>query len=163
MNAPTLAAITFKPSGGGVAVVSQLLWDVVSRRSGAQSLVLLRGDRRLPSLPEKVRYAVHLAAKQIAGVTGGIVFAHLGLAKPMRNIPRAFRKPYAIFLHGIEAWRPLTSREHALLAGADLRLANSNYTAARVMEMHPAIGPVVACPLALPVGWSDAAGASDAS
>jgi phosphatidylinositol alpha-1,6-mannosyltransferase len=70
----------------------------------------------------------------------------------LTGIPRRLRQPYAIFLHGIEVWRPLTRGEQAVLEGAQLRLANSPFTAARVMDMHPGIGPVIPCPLALPPG-----------
>ena len=49
----------------------------------------------------------------------------------------------------MEAWCPLPPRTVQLLAAADIRLANSDYTATRVMRAHPGIGPVDVCPLAL--------------
>jgi len=139
-------------TGGGVAVVSRLLWSVFERQWGAraQLLTLIAGKAPTPTFPEKVRYALALAALQAAGTTDWILFSHLGLAKPLRRIPRRWRKPYAVFLHGIEAWRPLTDGERTILTRAELRISNSRYTARRVMEMHPDIGPVIPCPLALP-------------
>jgi len=54
-----------------------------------------------------------------------------------------------VFIHGIEAWRPLPPTTTAVLQGAALRVANSAFTATRVAAMHPGIGPIVPCPLAL--------------
>jgi phosphatidylinositol alpha-1,6-mannosyltransferase len=138
-------------TGGGVAVVSRLLWSAFQQQwAAARLLVLVRGSAPQPTFSEKVRYALTLAAIQGAGSTDWILFSHLGLAKPLGVMPVRLRRRYAIFLHGIEVWRPLTAGERMLLTGAELRLSNSAYTAARVMEMHPDVGPVVPCPLALP-------------
>jgi phosphatidylinositol alpha-1,6-mannosyltransferase len=140
------------PSGGGVAVVARLLWGALggNNRLDPRLLVLIEGDRPMPTFVEKVRYALELTGIQASATTDWILYSHLGLAKPLGSIPRRWQKPYAVFLHGIEVWRPLTSGEQAILERADLRLANSRYTADRVMEMHPAIGAVIPCPLALP-------------
>jgi phosphatidylinositol alpha-1,6-mannosyltransferase len=78
-----------------------------------------------------------------------VLFSHLGLARAERLVPAPLRAPYAVFLHGVEAWRRLGPVDRHLLAGAALRLANSNYTADRVREANPEIGPVDVCPLAL--------------
>jgi phosphatidylinositol alpha-1,6-mannosyltransferase len=148
---PALAAISLETTGGGVAAVSRLLWDVCrSRWEGTRLLKLIHGTHAQPTLPDKVQYALQLAAVQALGQADWILYSHLGLAKPLRGIPRAVQKPYVVFLHGIEAWCNLQPAHLDLLAGATHRVANSTYTAARVMNAHPTIGPVVACPLALP-------------
>jgi phosphatidylinositol alpha-1,6-mannosyltransferase len=152
VQAPTLAAISLAPSGGGVAVVARLLWRALQSDGGLDPrlLTLIRGESPLPTYLEKVRYALALAGVQAAGGTDWMLYSHLGLAKPLTSIPRRFRRPYAVFLHGIEVWRPLTAGELTILEQAECRLANSGYTAARVIDMHPTIGPVIPCPLALP-------------
>jgi phosphatidylinositol alpha-1,6-mannosyltransferase len=78
----------------------------------------------------------------------------LSLAKVQRVVPWGRRRPYFVFLHGIEAWCPLSSAGRALLAGAALRVANSAYTARRVLEAQPEIGEVSVCPLAVPPAWT---------
>src|SRR4029079_843272 len=99
------------PSGGGVAVVARLLWGALggNNRLDPRLLVLIEGDRPVPTPAEKVRYALALTGIQARGASDWILYSHLGLAKPLGSIPRPCRKPYAVFLHGIEVWRPLTS------------------------------------------------------
>jgi phosphatidylinositol alpha-1,6-mannosyltransferase len=151
MLAPTVAAISMQSSGGGVATVARLLWSVIEQQWGDAARLLVLSERnRQPTFSEKTRYALRLAAVQATGATDWVVYSHLGLAKPLGGMPRGWHKPYAIFLHGIEVWRPLTAGERAVLTNAQLRIANSHFTATRTMAMHPDIGPVIACRLALP-------------
>jgi phosphatidylinositol alpha-1,6-mannosyltransferase len=157
-RSPTLAAISLAPTGGGVAVVARLLWEVFQGEWGnhAHLLTLIGSERTRPSFTEKTLYALRLARTQATGETDLILFSHLGLAKPLLGVPRKWHRPYGVFLHGIEAWNPLPPEHVDLLAGADVRIANSRFTATRVMSAHPRIGPVVACPLGLPAGAAGA-------
>ena len=155
MNGPVVAAITLHPAGGGVAAVARLLWQVVQTRWGgdARLITLLAGSdggALDSSTAERVRFGARVAMEQVTGRCPWVFYSHLSLAKVQRYVPAGRRHPYMVFLHGIEAWRPL-SRFHArLLARAVLRVANSHYTADRVRQVHPEIGPVATCPLALP-------------
>jgi phosphatidylinositol alpha-1,6-mannosyltransferase len=156
---PTIAAITLDQTGGGVAAVSRLFWRVIAERWGRQAQLVTMFEH--PSLPatlrEKVRYTMAMASAQAFGRTDWILFTHLGLAKIQTSVPKLFRRPYAVFLHGIEAWKPLSANERDALAGAQLRVANSRYTAERVKAAHPDIGEVAVCPLALPAQDPNAA------
>jgi phosphatidylinositol alpha-1,6-mannosyltransferase len=147
-----LAAITLHPTGGGIAVVSNLLWQVLSRRwnQHARLATVFDHDSRPATFPEKVRLSIAVGSAQILGRTDWILFSHLGLAQAQQFVPKPMRRPYGVFLHGIEAWTELSAGEKRAVAEADLRIANSRYTAARVMAKHPDIGPIDACPLALP-------------
>lgn len=152
VRSPTLAAISLEPTGGGVAGVARLLWDVFERQWGADArlLTLIESGRTHPSFAEKTRYALRLARAQAMQSTDSILFSHLGLAKPLQGMPRTWHRPYGVFVHGVEAWNALPGEQLELLARAELRIANSAYTARRVMDAHPEVGPVVPCPLALP-------------
>jgi phosphatidylinositol alpha-1,6-mannosyltransferase len=79
-----------------------------------------------------------------------VFYTHLAVARVQQFVPPPVRRPYAIFLHGIEAWRNLPAGMRRVLDGAALRVANSQFTARRVAEAHPGVGPIVVCPLALP-------------
>jgi phosphatidylinositol alpha-1,6-mannosyltransferase len=149
---PALATISLDASGGGVAVVARLLRDVLHQRWGgnARLVQLIHGRHAQPTFLDKVQYALSLAALQARGQADWLLYSHVRLAKPLLGMPRAIRRPYAVFLHGIEAWCELPEGQVELLASAEVRISNSAYTAARVMAAHPAIGPVHACPLALP-------------
>jgi len=95
----------------------------------------------------------------MSGRSAWVLFTHLGLARAEGYVPSAWRVPYAVFLHGIESWTPLSPRDRDLLRRARLLLANSDFTARRVVEANPDLGHVVTCPLALPGDGRDRAAA----
>jgi phosphatidylinositol alpha-1,6-mannosyltransferase len=147
IDKPLVTAVSTAENGGGVAVVARLLWHAFERRwpRDAQLLRLIEGSHPRPTLRDKINFTLRLAAAR----SDWILFSHLGLARAQARLPKVLHRPYGVFLHGVEAWCPLTSSTIQLLAAADVRLANSAYTAARVMRAHPEIGRVEPCPLAL--------------
>ncbi len=150
MTRAMLAAITVAPGGGGIAEVSRALWDVVRTQWTDARLVTLTADARARAgRVEKGRFAARIAAAQVLHSVDWMLFTHLQLLRVQQLVPTHLRRPYAVFLHGIEAWGSLSPGDEHLLASARLRLANSEFTATRVMAAHPHIGQVVACPLAL--------------
>ncbi len=146
-----MSAITVEPGTGGVAEVSRLLWSVCRQAWGddLRLITLCPGKAGQPTWVEKARFVARLGIDQAFGRCSWILHSHLSLARSQAAVPARLRRPYAVFLHGIEAWGRLSSRDERSLKGATLRLANSDFTARRVMERHPGVGPVVACPLAL--------------
>jgi phosphatidyl-myo-inositol dimannoside synthase len=165
---PCLAAITLDTMGGGVAAVSRLLWRVFQDRWAADArLVTLLNDRApLQSLDSstatRVRFGAQVATLQISQQVDWVFYTHLSVARVQSFVPPPMRRPYAVFVHGIEAWRPLPPAATAVLQAAALRVANSTFTATRVASMHPSIGPVVPCPLALVPDDSARTAAADA-
>jgi len=155
MNRPCLAAITLDQMGGGVAAVSRLLWRVFQDRwaGDARLVTLLNGHGSLRTLDSstatRVRFGAQVATLQISQQVDWVLYAHLSVARVQTFVPPPMRRPYAVFVHGIEAWRPLPPATTAVLQGAALRVANSTFTATRVASMHPGIGPIMPCPLAL--------------
>src|SRR5580765_5190582 len=151
MKAPALAVITLDPTGGGISVVAQLIWSVLHERwaDRARLIDMFEHENRPATLSEKVRFSLSLLRAQGTGAVDWVLFSHLGLAQVQDVIPAPLRCRYGIFLHGVDAWQPLSARAQRVLANADVRFANSCYTAEKVMRMHPAVGPVEACPLAL--------------
>jgi phosphatidyl-myo-inositol dimannoside synthase len=165
VNAPLLAAITLNPTGGGIAAVSTLLWRVFEEQWGskAQLHTMFEHESRPATLAEKARFTMSLSRVEAAGRTDWILFTHLGLARVQTAIPAPMRQRYGVFLHGIEAWKPLRASEQDALANASLRLANSRYTADRVLAMNPGVGPIEVCPLALPVPSNGGSASPDAA
>ena len=155
MNRPCLAAITLDPMGGGVAAVSRLLWRVFQDRwaEDARLVTLLNDQAALQTLDSstatRVRFGAHIATLQVSQQVDWMLYTHLSVARVQTFVPPPMRRPYAVFIHGIEAWRPLPPTTTDVLQGAALRVANSAFTATRVAAMHPGIGPIVPCPLAL--------------
>jgi phosphatidylinositol alpha-1,6-mannosyltransferase len=150
---PCLAAITLDSRGGGVAVASRLLWRVFSDRWGDQTrlFTLLEDNGSLESLDSstatRVRFGTALAGGQALGQCRWVFYSHLSVARVQSFVPTPFRRPYGVFLHGIEAWQPLAPPQRKVLQGAAIRVANSRFTADRVLEANPDVGPIAICPL----------------
>jgi phosphatidylinositol alpha-1,6-mannosyltransferase len=102
-----------------------------------------------PSLGRKIAFGGPLILDQLRSRVHSILFSHLGLAGVERLVPSRLQAPYGVFLHGIEAWKPLTAGQTTTVNRARLRAANSQYTARRVREANPAVCDVAVCPLAL--------------
>ena len=155
MSRPCLAAITLDQRGGGIALVSRLLWRVFQEQwPGDSTLVTLLNDAHpLTSLHSstltRVQFGMRMASVQATGRCDWIMYSHLSLAKVQAQLPAAARRPYAVFIHGIEVWRDLSAAEKAILRGASLRVANSAFTARRVEGLHADVGAIHICPLAI--------------
>jgi phosphatidylinositol alpha-1,6-mannosyltransferase len=163
MKWPGLVAITLDARGGGVAAASRLMWQAFQDRwHGECRLETLVDDGAENSTLEtdtatRVAFGARLAKAQVLNECRWLFYSHLGVAQVQNYLPSAFRRPYGIFLHGIEVWRELTAGQRRLLSEASLLVANSEYTARRVRETHPWMPPVEVCPLALPqTSMSDA-------
>jgi phosphatidylinositol alpha-1,6-mannosyltransferase len=152
---PTLATITLHPKGGGIAAVSRLMWQVFQEQWGGECRLvqLVEDDVDPPTLETttvaRVQFGARLAREQALGQCRWTLYTHLSLTKVQSFVPRGLEKPYAVFLHGIEAWRPLSPTQRRVLEDATLLMANSRYTARRVTAAHPWIGPIHVCPLAM--------------
>jgi phosphatidylinositol alpha-1,6-mannosyltransferase len=152
---PTLAAVTLHERGGGVASVSRLIWQVMGETWGDRRRLITLGGApsnpgkpRRPSLAGRAAFGLRLAASQAAHPDSWVFFTHLSLARAQRYVPVVLRRQYAVFLHGIEAWRPLNPDEQDILRGAALRVANSRYTASAIAAANPGVGSIDVCPLA---------------
>jgi phosphatidyl-myo-inositol dimannoside synthase len=145
-----LGTITQERGTGGIARVSVLIWRAMEELVGGNCRVVsvLSHSGRATRL-EKMRFAWQLVGMQWRGEVKWILFDHLTLATVQNLVPRSRRAPYAIFLHGVEVWCPLSPRQKRVLRSAAIRIANSHYTARRVAETHPDIGPIEVCQLAL--------------
>ena len=66
-----------------------------------------------------------------------VVYDHVDLAVLHAVIPRLKSVPYAVFLHGIEVWKPLVGRRREALLGANLLLVNSATTEAEARGFNP--------------------------
>jgi len=157
---PAIGAITLNRRGGGVAAVSRLLHQVVSEGWGGDCRAVTLVDAAARSLETGLRQRVSFGARltwlQASGRCDWMMCTHLSVARAQELIPSPLRRPYAVFLHGIEAWRPLTASQRSALRGATVLLANSAYTSARVVAAHAWVRPPAICPLTLPPAEADA-------
>lgn len=151
---PLLAAVTLDVQGGGIAAVSRMTRRALAEAWPTSRLVTLYdvpvgpGPTR-PGLSAQLRFGVNVLRRQVSSAEGWILFNHLALAQAQAFVPRSFRRPYVVFLHGIEAWQPLPPSGRRALDGAALLIANSHHTAARVRAANPGPGAIHVCQLAL--------------
>lgn len=148
---PILCTVTRAAGHGGIARVANLLWHALQVFSDnrCQLVTLMPDGSPQPTLLDKFWFTKTVVEKQMSRKAAWIMFDHLGLARVQNFVPESLRRPYAVFLHSVEVWNPLSPGRKAVLKRARVRVANSYYTAQRVAAVHPDIGPIQVCHLAL--------------
>src|SRR5689334_14589054 len=120
LGRPGLAVPTFSTEGGGVAYVARLLRAALSDLTGREpwSIELTRSARPM-NRKDVAAFGFRLFGGTIGNSADWIFFAHPGLSRAQRAIPRRVRLPYAVQLHGTEAWEGELARS---VWDADLRI-----------------------------------------
>lgn len=152
VDRPGLGLIVRSNPGDGIAYVAELLQRTSEEIAGAAPKVVSLDQRRAATVGVKrqVRYFMRLLAAQWGSDPSWWLFAHVGIARAQRWVPRPLRKPYAVLLYGTEAWDVALSESRRMaLRDARLRIAISPHTARRAMETHPDVGSVRHCLLGL--------------
>jgi phosphatidylinositol alpha-1,6-mannosyltransferase len=147
-----LAAATLSRSGDGIAYAARLIHRALSDLGGHEpTLIELGATGAEPvTLGTRVQFFAKLARLQSLRRVNWVVFTHVGIARAQLRVPRQFRRPYAVFLHGIEAWSAtLDAERRAVLRNAKARIAISPHTAHRVAAVHPDLPALETCLLAL--------------
>lgn len=104
----------------------------------------------------KLRFIALALRRALAGPRpSATVCLHLRLS-PVARLVTGARGRLAVFLHGIEAWKPLGPLERWALGRADVLVANSEHTARRFRQANPGFSgrPIAVCHLG--VGAADA-------
>jgi phosphatidylinositol alpha-1,6-mannosyltransferase len=149
---PSLAVITLQQGGDGIAYAALLLERALREIAQVAVPVLELAPRTptKPTLREQAGFILRLGVAQFLDRQSWWLFNHVGIARAQNQVPRFVRRRYGVLLCGIEAWDPeLSSDRKTALRNAAARIAISRYTARRVSELHPEVGPITACPLAL--------------
>ena len=159
LGRPAVAVITQSPKGGGVAYIARLLVQALGTAAGEPPALLSLDQEEATnvSASRKVRFAGRLLTHSALRRSDWIMFGHPGIASVQQMIPRPTRLPYAIQLHGTDAWERPPSRA---VIEATLRFAPSRYTIDRARSAYPEIGEIELCPHGLlpraPLtGWPD--------
>jgi phosphatidylinositol alpha-1,6-mannosyltransferase len=147
-----LATATLSRSGDGIAYAARLIHRAISDLAGGEPAVVQLGETGAEpvALRTRVQFFARLARLQSLRRVNWMVFTHVGIARAQLKVPRQFRQPYAVFLHGIEAWSAtLDADRRAALRAARVRIAISPHTARRVAAAHPDLPGLETCLLAL--------------
>jgi glycosyltransferase involved in cell wall biosynthesis len=131
----------------GVSAFSRLVVRTV-----APARVLVLNDRPHGPLWRKLRFLVKaLGLKTRRRSYTEVLCLHLHLI-PVARLVAARRGRLTVFLHGVEAWKPLGWLQRRSLGAATLIMANSEHTVRRFYEANPrfTIHRVHVCHLAVP-------------
>ena len=131
---------------GGIGQVSEALVSALGQL-GAPEVVTVK-----PGLPSTLRGA-WLAARlsRVAPRARLVLYEHRGLALVHAALPLGRATPYAIFLHGVEIWRPLSTHQRRAVERASFLLANSRTTVLEARRHNPWLPDVTVVPLGVSV------------
>lgn len=81
-----------------------------------------------------------------------LVCTHLGLSPVARILASRTKRPYQVFVHGVEAWKPFHGRTRWGIGRAQRILTNSHYTLRRFLAHNPWARsiPATVVPLGVP-------------
>jgi phosphatidylinositol alpha-1,6-mannosyltransferase len=147
-----LATATLAPAGDGIAYAARLLHRAMSDLGGGEPALVELGASGAEhvTLRTRVQFFAKLARLQSLRRVNWVLFTHVGIARVQLRVPKTFRRPYAVMLHGIEAWSAtLDAERRAVLREARVRIAISPHTARRVAMAHPDLPPIETCLLGL--------------
>ena len=147
-----LATATLAPSGDGIAYAARLLHRALSDLGGQAPTLVELGttDTEPVGLRTRVQFLARLTRLQSLHRVNWLLFTHIGIARAQLRVPKHWRRPYAVMLHGIEAWNATLDRDRLeVIRQARLRLAISPHTAKRVAAAHPSLPPIEVCLLGL--------------
>ncbi len=147
--------------GGGTAHLGRLAGATL-RKLAAERRLAFRG-LHLPALDGSVatdgyrafggsrtRLAVNVLARVVAARSRtAIYFDHVGPARSLALLPAPLLPRYAVQIHGIEIWRPLSRDRLRVLERAAFLVANSAFTAEHSRQFLPARHAMRVAPLGI--------------
>lgn len=136
-----LGAATLAPGQGGIASVARTSARVLIGAGHAIAMasylddapVTIAGATSTPAHGSKLRFAA--ACHRGALTHSHYLYDSAGMARAHPRLP-GLRRPYAVWMHGVEAWEPLRPPAEAALRNAGLVLVNSRYTLERYQALH---------------------------
>jgi len=132
---PKIALVTsgLGTTHGGIGVVAELIATALEKDSNISVWEHHAFWPRFARIPAAVGRTFLGSLK----TPDFVLYDHVDLAILHAIIPRLRAVPYAVFLHGIEVWKPIVGRRREALLGANLLLVNSATTAAETRVFNP--------------------------
>ncbi len=148
-----LGAALFAPGRGGIARVARAMGRAVAEAGHELELLSLLDEpgAHLDATPitsaRRNQLLFGLLCRWKARHVTHAIYDSAGIARAHPSGVLS-RRPYAVFIHGIEVWEGLRRDRANAIAGADLVLVNSHYTLQRFQDLHGPLANAVVCPLA---------------
>jgi phosphatidylinositol alpha-1,6-mannosyltransferase len=118
---------------GGIGVVAQLIATALEKDSDIAVWEHHALWPRVARIPAAVARTFLGSLK----TPDFVLYDHIDLAILHAVMPRLQPIPYAVFLHGIEVWKPIVGRRREALLGATLLLVNSDATKTEARVFNP--------------------------
>jgi phosphatidylinositol alpha-1,6-mannosyltransferase len=150
MSKVLVVSAGFDADGGGRAAAGRLLAGALGELAAARGLsiaALALGSAGSPIADtryfgrRRAALALAVGAAQVAEPALVLAFDLLGLARVQPLVPRPWRRPYLVQLHGIEAWKRLPFFRRAAVRGAHGLLAVSQFTADAARRVDSRVSP----------------------
>lgn len=150
MNRLLLGSALMEAGRGGIARVARLSAQALLRHGVDLSVVTyldkdppdIAGSRGRTARGGKIRFAAQCHEAAFRADT--CLFDTAGIARGRPRLP-GLARPYAVFMHGIEAWEALRPIDLTTFRSARLVIANSHYTLRRFETLHGALPNARVC------------------
>ncbi len=148
-----IGGTVFEADHGGIAVVARMTARTLIEAGAFTDLYALidtdstsiSGRCARGFAGSKARYA---AACHTAALTHDwFLYDAVGPARAHPRLP-GLRRPYGVWIHGVEVWNSLSPGRSRALRGADFVLSNSKFTLDRFTELHFSLPNARVCRLA---------------
>jgi len=149
---------------GGVAHVARTTLEALERSDApirAERVISLFDAVKAPPpvpLAERVTWkscgrnrAVFLGhiLAQVTSPPDFTLYDHVDVAQCPTFLPRRWRSPYGVWVHGVEVWKDLPPRKLSALREARVLLLNSEFTRKRFESIHGSFPQAAVVPLTL--------------
>lgn len=148
-----IGAATVQPTRGGIARVARISAAALAEAGHSVWLNAFLDSDSVPILDVPIscssgkRLRFTIRAQAAAFKTDWTLYDTAGIARARPRLP-GLRRPYAVWMHGVEAWEDLRPGAAAALQEADLVIVNSHYTLRRYQSLHGALPSARVCWLA---------------
>jgi phosphatidylinositol alpha-1,6-mannosyltransferase len=148
-----IGAATVVAGNGGIARVARISAAALAGAGCAvrlqayldRSPVAIAGLRSGAAGGSKLTFAIRCHAEVLRSAWA--LYDSVGIARAHPRLP-GLRRPYAVWMHGIEAWESLGPAGLSAYREASLVLVNSAYTLARFEQLHGSLPNARVCWLA---------------
>lgn len=144
---------TFAPGRGGIARVARMTARALAEEGADLKLASFLDAEPIriagadASLGRGKRWRFLASCHAGAFDSDRFIYDSVGTARAHARIP-GLRRPYAVWIHGIEVWHGLRRDRERALRGAALVLSNSDFTLERFRQQHFDLPGARVCALA---------------
>lgn len=149
-----LSTQSLAPGNGGICAVARITASALLGPCRMEALACRdAADHRIATIAVR-SFADHRPRFFLANLAASqrathVVYDFAGTARAHVDLPFR-RRPYAVWVHGLEIWNSSARKYLRAVSGASLILANSAYTVARANGLLPNDVELITCPLGTP-------------